>query len=86
MLDYSMRLVRALVREYLDHGLDPRQGHSSATVGHDFFQDYVVWARTNGYDYRDTKNLDEYAITRELDIPTHEIEGIRRRLGITHHT
>ena len=80
-----MRTIRKLIREYLNSmmvgRLDPQPGHSSAIAGHDFFQDYIVWARTNGYDPIDLANLEEHSKTRELDIPTHEIDNIRRRLG-----
>ena len=82
-----MHTIRELIREYLNlmmdtkPSLDPEPGHSSMIVGHDLYQDYIVWARTNGYDPLDLDNLEEYANTRYLDIPEHEIANIRHKLG-----
>ena len=82
-----MHKIRALVREYLNlmmdtkPFLDPNPGHSSIVAGHDLFQDYIIWSKINGYDPLDLANLGEYARTRDLEIPDHEIADIRRRLA-----
>lgn len=82
-----MHMIRKLVREYLNlmfdtkPSLDSKPDHGSMIAGHDLYQEYIVWTRTNGYDPLDLDNLDEYASTRDFEVHPHEVADIRHRLS-----
>lgn len=75
-------VIRETLEQHMRGNLDPKPGHMGALEAHDPTKDYLLWAKTNGYDSTDLSAVATFALESGLDPEGVEIKSISMGLNL----